>query len=339
MKTSINKIIYNILFFYSHRPFLRTLVKFLPKGNAFDFYLTEKAKSIKMKDLTLPLRYPELVKGIKEGINKSQEFGTSIKVKIYPIFSPPVLHRLGSYKLDPDQKSRSKKFARIQQQKMRPNDPCAVLIKEPDWEDNPLYFNYHTLFYSDLLALRENNIKPIIISANGLVFSEEDRCLLIHRRSHESDEFPHTLHTFGGAFMPTDIGERGDISGLKECVIREIHEETGLSVTIPNNTPIAIIDEFAVDYVQVTFLGINVTFEQLKDLRNNWEGTITKIHFDHLLKRLNNFHEWTNTGWVDVVLWLALDTPNSLKPISFAGKSAKNLVERLLGNLTIQHPS
>ena len=324
---------------YSDWTYVRALIKLLPKGDVLDFFLVEKTSSIKSNSQIVPwMAKDRLLKfeKIRNLLNDSQEIGEKLKVRRGPALHPPELMNLGRYILDDKQLKTSDEIRRGLQENNRPNDPCAVLIKKPDWEDDPLCLRYHTLFYSDIRALRKQNIRPTIISANAVLFSEEERCFLAHRRSEESDDFPFTLHTFGGAFMPYGIGDRGDITGLKECVEREVHEETGLSVFVPELTPIITIDEFGIDFVQISYLGVNISKDQLKNLRPMWEGTITKIPFDDLQRRLENFQEWTTTGWVDVLLWLSLDTPNALKSINFAGKSAEKLCESLLGNLTRQ---
>ena len=331
----MRNILKRFLLTYPGRSYIRTLIKVLPKGAALDFLLVSKASP---KKSTVPWGADDrmrIFEKIKHRLNDSQEIGKNLKVRKGPARHPPELMNLGQYNLDKKTQKTSNRIKRSLQDNNRPNDPCAVLIKDPDWKDEPLHLLYHTLFYSDIRALRKENIRPTIISANALLFSEEERCILVHRRSQESDDFPYTLHTFGGAFMPHGIGGRGDIAGLKECVTREIHEETGLSVFISEFTPIVTIDEFKIDFVHISYLGVNISTDQMNDLRPNWEGTITKIPFDDLHKWLDNFQEWTITGWVDVVLWLSLDTPNASKSISFAGKSAEDLCKSVLRNLTI----
>ena len=320
---------------YANNPYIRTIVKLIPKGDALDFLLAEKALAMKPKSPWLTHDHIENFATITNILNHSHEIGNTLKVKRGPDLQTPKLINLGPYDLNEKQKSVSGAIKHSLKKKKRPNDPCAVLLKEPDWKDDPFYLNYRTLYYSDLRALRKDNISPKIISANAVLYSEEERCLFLHRRSQESDDFPYTLHTFGGAFMPPDIGDRGDIFGLKECVVREVHEETGLSIIIPENTPVAIIDEYAIHFLQVSYLGINISKEQLKYLRPNWEGTITRVPFDDLQELLENFETWTITGWVDVLLWLSLGIPNSNKPISFSGNSAVTLSKLLLKQLTV----
>jgi ADP-ribose pyrophosphatase YjhB (NUDIX family) len=328
-------IIKRFLVKYPESTWIRTFVKLVPTvGGALDFLLDSKARSKKSIVTLVNQEQMKTFERIKCLLNDSQEVGENLRVRKGPTPLPPVLIDLGQYKLDVKQKKASNTIKRSLKKANRPNDPCAVLVKSPDWDDEPLCFRYHTLFYSDIRALREVEIKPTIITANALLFSEEENCLLLHRRSQESDEFPYTLHTFGGVFMPHGIGERSDIAGLKECVTREIHEETGLSIFITESTPIVTIDEFKINYIQVSYLGVNISASQMKDLRPNWEGTITKVSFDDLPQRLNEFQAWTPTGWVDVLLWLALNTPNASRPMTFSGISAEELCHSLVTNLT-----
>lgn len=209
--------------------------------------------------------------------------------------------------------------------KLNYDDPCAIISGQINWNDKPLTIHYSPAFYSEIQAMRKNGHRVIKLSVNALLISIEAQCIILHRRSEMSDDFPDTLHTFGGVLMPDGLTGRGDTGGIRECIERELIEEAGVAITVPQNTPIAVIDEQGIDFVQFTFLGVNISQNQLDRMRPNWEGRIVEIKFEDLYKRLKKHEEWTPTGWAHVALWLAIGGPGTNTQLKFQGMNAEEL--------------
>lgn len=326
--------IYEIFKNYENWTLFRFILKLIPKvGDQLDFLITEQLRKISKTTshiITTP-QYEEIVSRLKSIPIINDE----LKIHIPPNISGPKLFDCGRLKIEPKTKSLSSMIAMDLKKQKQPNDPCAILLSSSHWEDKEsLTLSYNSVFYADVKALRANGRKVYLISVGGVLFSEDEQCLLVHRRSTKSEDYPETLHIFGGAYMPPDLGDRGDIGGIKECLVREVHEETGISIIIPDNTPILTIDEYNIDFVQIAFLGINISNTQMKPMRPSWEGTISEIPFNELYERMKNIKEWTISGWVLILLWLALGTPNSNRKLIFGDQTAEELCKSLISHIT-----
>lgn len=289
----------------------------------FSFFIFRKL-SLKSQQRKLNIKQYE---NVVEIINKA--LCKELIVRTIPSSVPPSLLDSGPLNIDEESHQLSLRIKHELYVNKQPDDPCAAVINTPAWSDNPLTFLYKHLLYSDTRVLRKLNKNIKYINANGVLFSEEERCVIVHRRSDKSYDYPNTLHTFGGGFMPPNINGRGDDGGIRECLEREIHEETGVNIQIPDTTQIVIIDEFNINFIQIVYLGINITKEQVKRFRPNWEGSINKIAFDNLFEKMKEINDWTISGWCHILLWLALDTPNAKKPLYFNGIKASDLSDNL----------
>lgn len=262
---------------------------------------------------------------VLEKINKISKNNRAFTIRQVPEYEEPKLIRHERLLLSKQERSNAKEIEKSLFKGTQPNDPCAAITEQIDWGDKPLTFHYSPTTYAEVRAKRKSGDKVIILSANTLVFSEEARCLLFHRRSQKSEHFPRTIHTIGGAFMPEGLTDRGDITGVRECAERELREETGVSITIPLGTPMAIIDEQGIDFIQIAFLGVNISEEQLRRKRPNWEGTLMEVPFDNLREILMKKADWLPSGWAHVVMWLALGAPGSKTKITFNNLTAEQL--------------
>ena len=314
---------------YKNWTFLRFIVKSIPYGEQLDFLITEQLRrnSKTTSHIITTSQYEEIVSKLKTIPIINDE----LKIHIPPNISGPMIFDSGRLEIEPQFKSLSSKIAKDLDENKQPNDPCAILLSPPHWEDEEsLTLSYNSVFYSEVKALRNAARKVYLISVAGVLFSEDEQCLLVHRRSTKSEDYPETLHTFGGAYMPPDLGSRGDLRGITESLEREVHEETGISIIIPDNTPIVTIDEYNIDFVQIAFLGINVSNTQIKSMRSTWEGTVSKIPFNKLYERMKNIEGWTISGWVQILLWLALGTPGSNGKLMFGNQTAEELCQSLI---------
>jgi len=273
------------------------------------------------------------IKRFTKLINKSKYFKDKLIVKDGPTYKLPKLVDEGKYYIPKNIENRSNTISKEQKKNNRPNDPCAGILDSPIWEDSPLHIHYHPMLYSQIKAFREEGVDVKMLSVNVVLFCEDEEFILVHRRSKKADDYIHTLHTFGGAFLPSGISPYGDLGGIRECARREIHEETGISINIPEFTPTITIDEFNISYIQIAFLGINIPKANLIDLRSNWEGTVQKIKFTELESNLKNIDLWTPTGWLHILYWLVLNTPNSNRELKFKNKSSLDLANQLIDYL------
>lgn len=290
-----------------------------------------RRRSVEKKEINnkLPPSHTFLI--VLEEINKKCENDRALTIRRAPVFEEPKLIRHDRLLLSKQERSNVKEIEKSLAKEMQPNDACAVITEQIDWNDEPLTIHFSPASYAEIRAKRESGNRVLVISANTLLFSEEARCLLLHRRSSKSDYFSHTIHTIGGAFMPEGLMERGDIGGLRECAEREMLEETGVAITVPLKTPMAIIDEYGIDFIEIAFLGVNISKEQLSRIRPNWEGALAKIPFDNLREILMNQAEWTPSGWSHVIMWLALGAPGAKAEITFNDLTAEQLALEVVG--------
>ena len=73
-----------------------------------------------------------------------------------------------------------------------------------------------------------------------------------------------------------------------------------------------------------------VSNTQIKSMRSTWEGTVSKIPFNKLYERMKNIEGWTISGWVQILLWLALGTPGSNGKLMFGNQTAEELCQSLI---------
>jgi len=275
----------------------------------------------------------DLVRAVIDQVNKSLEIGSRLQILCNPRYSDPLFLSEGSLPLPENDRVLERDIIKKFDINYT-NDPCAAITTKPNWSDYPLTIRYHINKYAEILSLRNSFPYIGIATANVLLFSEELRCVVAHRRSKKSRDYPGALHSFGGAFMPPGSGHQSahqvDRSGIRRTAIREIFEESDAGIYISKSTPVIVIDEFEIQFIQIAYLGVNVTAEQVKDMCGNWEGDPVQIRFEELEDKLVNINEWTPTGWVHVLLWLAIGTPNANKPIKFGDLSGSELASAII---------
>lgn len=94
-----------------------------------------------------------------------------------------------------------------------------------------------------------------------------------------------------------------------------------------------ILEEPSISFVEIAFLGVNISRNQLERTRSTWEGSVVKIHFDNLATQLCTLQDWTPSGLLHILLWLALDAPNSKANLKFCGKDAATQLEAVIKHL------
>lgn len=299
-------------------------------GISAAWFFADKYRSSSKEKALIDMQNKELthnsaLSAVLENVHNQSETERGFKIRGVPIFYDPKLIRGERILLSELEKQNIKKIEHELLCEKKPNDACATIDGAVNWKDKPISLHFSPAMYAEIRAKRDSGNRVVMLSASALLFSEEAKCLVLHRRSEKSDAFPQTLHTIGGGFMPEGLTERGDIGGVRECIERELQEETGVAITVPSSTPIALIDEYGIDFIQIAFLGVNISKEQLNRMRPNWEGTIVQVNFDDLYRRLKNQSEWTPSGWAHAAMWLALGTPGSKSKLSFGSLTAEQL--------------
>lgn len=246
----------------------------------------------------------------------------------------PLIQIEGAYTLTREQSAfaqqERKKLARTQ-----PNDPHALLAAEPHWDDDPLHLRVHTLDFAAVRALRRPELnpdpRPPLISANIVLICREARQVILHRRAESSDTYPGALHTFGGAYWPPGVdGREADKLALRNTALREVLEETEASLSLEEGPPMVVLREVSTGFVQLAFLGVNVSARQARHINHNREGTIVRVGFDELPGRLINEKAWVPTGQAALLAWLAVGAPNAGWRPRFGGLSPSRLFRQLV---------
>jgi hypothetical protein len=268
------------------------------------------------------------VQDIIDQVNNSLEIGSRLRVVCSPRYSEPLFLPEGKLPLSENDKIREQDIIKKFDINYT-NDACAAVVTRPNWSDSPLTIRYCTCKYAEILSLRNSIPYVGIITANVLLFCEELRCIVVHRRSKKSRDYPSTLHTFGGAFIPPGAGHQSphqeDRLGIQHTGVREIFEESKAAIDISESVPIIVTDEFEIQSIEITYLGVSVTARQVRRMLGNWEGDPVQIGFDELEEKLANINEWVPSGWVHILLWLSCNTPSANSPIKFGGLSGSEL--------------
>ena len=214
----------------------------------------------------------------------------------------------------------------------RPNDSHAILINEPLWLADPIECIAKTLDYAGVRALRAEGFKPAILSASAVIVCRETRELLLHMRGSSVATFPNCLHTLGGAYIPgSPANVDPDRGGLRKTLIREVNEETQLSLSDEIFPPMMLCKEIDTGFVQLVFLGFGVKKNMLLQLFGNWEGTPQVVSFDKLPDLLLQPHDWVPSGKAHILAWLALGAPNAGRSPLFGTFSAGKLFDAAVG--------
>jgi hypothetical protein len=260
-------------------------------------------------------------------LNESVEIGSRLRIVVSPERQNRRFMSEGTLDLSKNLEARGEEIFRNLPQYYE-NDICAVVTNKPVWTDDPITIRYHKMKFSSVLARREQGLYTGIISANVLLYSEEAECLLLHRRSKSSYDFKSLIHTYGGANIPNGSGHRIDRYGIRGTALREIFEEADIGINLAELAPSVIIDEFYIQYIQTAYLGVNISPDEVKQAKPNWEGEPVIVPFVKLEDYLNNFKSWCLTGWTHVILWLASE-PSFLKK-HHLGCSAKDLANSVM---------
>lgn len=221
----------------------------------------------------------------------------------------------------------------------QPNDVHAVVLAPPVWSDDPLVLEAHTLDFAAVTALRRDGARPELLSAMAVIFCEEQRVLVLHRRSARSATYPGCLHLLGGTYIAPGNGKAGDGASLLTTLRREVLEESRAGITWASPPPALLSKELETGFIQFTLLGVNVSAADAERMEHSPEGTVTLVAFDDLLHRLQGsvapgplspHTGWVPTGRAAVLAWLALGAPGSSKPLRFGGRSGSEVFDLVI---------
>lgn len=218
------------------------------------------------------------------------------------------------------------------------NDPHALLNHPTNYFDSPITFHYKTTDFATICALREIQEKPQIISAGVVAINEEKRTLFLHRRTPKSATYANALHIIGGGYAPLSTDERVKDDGysLKNTMTREFSEEFRIQVNIPKNIKILFGKESDTGFIQIVALGATVDSDDIDKIHTNWEGDKVLLEFDDLYDKLTDKNEfWVPSGKAHILIWLALGAPSCHPNTKFSGYSAKELFDKIIGQLEL----
>ena len=210
------------------------------------------------------------------------------------------------------------------------NETHVLLKNYTDLDSSKVQLEAEYTDFSMILALRDKNIKPEIISAGAVILDNKKEELIVHIRSEKSATYPAHYHILGGAFSPVvnEYGAMGDRS-LSHTVQREIAEESNLTISINDIQSIryrTFSKELATGFIQYEYLGLTVDVND--SLTGNWEGDILPIKFSELENKLNTL-TWVPSGKAHILAWLALGAPNTKY---FTYEKARDIYESIVLN-------
>lgn len=250
-------------------------------------------------------------------------------IKIYGVVhDEPTLQFAGPYILN-DEQTAARDILRATTEV---NDPHAMLIQEPELLHSPVRLQAHTLDYATLEILRKENKHQHIVSAGAVIVCPEARTLVFHHRSPHSRTFPDRIHTVGGAYRPPGV-QPGDFDlSLKSAAQHKVRAETNAVITCDNCPPMLLAAEISERFFQFVFLGADISVNQLKSMKENWQGAgIVKVSFDQLRGFLvAPPRPWVPTGKAHILAWLALGAPGAGRRPKFGKLSAQMLFDEVV---------
>lgn len=234
------------------------------------------------------------------------------------------------------------KLANISQTKKAPSQIDSV--QNAPHTDDPHAFagkiesgtwHYIPVKYSDINKERNSKKEKAqkVIYSTVLVICRETKEILLHKRGSVT-RYKDCFHVFGGGFMPEMDGYlHNDKDNLLKTAMREILEETGLTVQWDKNVKLLHVETTA-GGEELLFLGMNVTKENVEYIqkfhKETWEGKVETIKFDKFPGfLLAKNKKWSEAGMVAILSWLALGAPGGEAETRFGKETPQELFSRV----------
>ena len=173
--------------------------------------------------------------------------------------------------------------------------------------------HYQVVRYSDMLALRQQGKMPTGLAATLLPLSKASNHFLLQKRSASSHLFPGFLSLLGGGFNPSFDGlvrpeQAGDVSDLlgddnnpRLTARREVFEESGLHIEIPEQTLVTITQETDNGAMQINYLAVPADFSGAK--ADEAEGLLVEIPVPSL-EQIAGLALFTDLAKANMAAWL-----------------------------------
>lgn len=185
------------------------------------------------------------------------------------------------------------------------NQYHAILASTVIREDEDNVLDYYETDYATLRVVESNQIKVPTLFSGALVCCSELQNVYVHRRSYRVDHFPSLLHTMSGNFIPRGDFE-WDHDGLKDAAAREIFEEMHVSINVDAvRYPSILIHEMETDRRIFSYLGVDISKLEAEKIAGSGEGEPISVPFRDLGNYLKR-QDWTQSGLINVLAWLAL---------------------------------
>jgi hypothetical protein len=248
-------------------------------------------------------------------------------VQVFGVLSrEPSIVIEGEYELNEHQQQRRHALTAEVLAAGRPNDPHAILAGRPIMSSDPVSLRAQTTDFGGVLALREEGLRPPVLSSSAVIVCPSAELLILHQRG-DVATYPYCVHTLGGAYMPPSAAKDPDRQGLRSTLEREVHEESQVSASIDTAVPMMLSQELEWGFIQLVFLGLPIPESALDRLSGNWEGSILPIRFDSLDAALCD-EDWVPSGKAHVLAWLGAGAPGASPRARFGGMNAVQLFDR-----------
>lgn len=199
------------------------------------------------------------------------------------------------------------------------NKPHAIVVKDGFGTVSNHHIEYVPSDYATVEAAREIGIKPLVLSANAIIFCPATQEILIHLRG-DTRTYPHAAHFIGGNYEPARAMEKYDdkdkLSPLRYAAFREIEEETGLVLSLPENPLVILSEEVSTGFIQCVYAGLSVTTKMRAKIEESLEGGLSWVSFEE-------FVDFVKTGKIDgqtrfivpsaalsIMMWLKMGAPD-----------------------------
>jgi hypothetical protein len=211
------------------------------------------------------------------------------------------------------------------------NEPHGLLVVDPAWQDGAYLLPYQIADYATICVLREAGASlPPIITANAVLCCPANNEIYLLRRDAGVDTYPRHLHIFGGNL--TAEGKRFHDDSLRAAAVRELLEETSLSLSIPDDTyrvaALELSPDHTRDFFQLTYLAVAISPALAEDIRGHEEGHVLTKSLAELEEALLRTDEtWVPSAKMHLLLWLALGAPTSGDRAHFDPRKAHGVYE------------